>query len=416
MDREEIVAGLDIGTTKISAIIALVGAGEEPKIIGAGTSPSVGLRRGVVINIEKTVRSIEKAVSEAELMAGVKIGSVYAGIAGDHIRSINSRGVIAVSRGDGDGNEITRDDVDRVIEAAKAVAIPMDREILHVLPQEYIVDNQPGIKDPVGMAGVRLEAEVHIVTGAVTSAQNICESIRRAGIEVEDVVLEPLASSYSVLSQDEKDLGVGLLDVGGGTTDIALFFDGSIRHTAVIAFGGNNVTRDMAIGLRTPSEQAERIKIEHGCALGSLVEGDAMIQVPGVGGRALREVTRKELCAIIEPRMEEIFTLVLREIKRTDYVELMSTGMVLTGGGAMMDGTAELAERIFDLPVRLGVPQGVTGLTDEVTSPIHATGVGLVLYGAMHRSRGGGMIAGAKGDRLFYKILSRMKRWFQEFV
>jgi cell division protein FtsA len=369
-----------------------------------------------VSNIEKTVRSIEKAVTEAELMAGVKIGSVYAGIAGDHIRSINSRGVIAVSRGDGDGNEITRGDVDRVIEAAKAVAIPMDREILHVLPQEYIVDNQPGIRDPVGMAGVRLEAEVHIVTGAVTSAQNICESIRRAGIEVQDVVLEPLAASYSVLSQDEKDLGVGLLDVGGGTTDIALFFDGSIRHTAVIGFGGNNVTRDMAIGLRTPSEQAERIKIEHGCALGSLVEGDAMIRVPGVGGRALREVARKELCAIIEPRMEEIFTLALREIKRTDYAELMSTGMVLTGGGAMMDGTAELAERIFDLPVRLGVPKGVTGLTEEVTSPIHATGVGLVLYGAMNRSRGGGMIAGAMGDRLFYKILNRMKRWFREFV
>ncbi|MFH1009147.1 MAG: cell division protein FtsA [Candidatus Latescibacterota bacterium] len=416
MGREEIVAGLDIGTTKISAIIALVSEGQEPRIIGVGTSPSEGLRRGVVINIEKTVRSIEKAVSESELMAGVKIESVYAGIAGDHIRSINSRGVIAVSRGEREGNEITREDVDRVIEAAKAVAIPMDREILHVLPQEYVVDNQPGIKDPIGMAGVRLEAEVHIVTGAVTSAQNICESIRRAGIEVEDVVLEPLASSYSVLLQDEKDLGVGLLDVGGGTTDIALFCDGSIRHTAVIAFGGNNVTRDMAIGLRTPSEEAERIKIKYGCALGSLVEKGVAVQVPGVGGRVFREVTREELCAIIEPRMEEIFTMALREIKRTDYAELMSTGIVITGGGAMMAGTADLAERIFDLPVRLGVPQGVSGLTDKVSSPIHATGVGLVLYGAMHRSQGGGMIAGVRGDRLFYKILSRMKKWFREFV
>ena len=416
MAREEIVAGLDIGTTKISAIIASAGEEERPKIIGVGTTPSVGLRRGVVINLEKTVQSIQKAVGEAELMAGVKIGSVYVGIAGDHIRGINSRGVIAVSRGEGEGNEIAQDDVNRVIEAAKAVAIPMDREIIHVLSQEFIVDNQPGIKDPVGMAGVRLEAEVHIVTGAVTSAQNICESVRRAGIEVEDVVLEPLASSYSVLAQDEKELGVGLLDVGGGTTDIALFFEGSIRHTAVIGFGGSNVTRDMAIGLRTPLEEAEKIKIVHGCALGSLVEEDTMIRVPGVGGRAFREVPRQELCAIIEPRMEEIFTLALREIKRTDYAELMSTGIVLTGGGAIMEGTVELAERIFDLPVRRGLPKGVMGLTDKVASPIHATGVGLILYGAVHRSRGGSMIAGARGDRLFYRILSRMKRWFQEFV
>ncbi|MEW5726080.1 MAG: cell division protein FtsA, partial [Thermodesulfobacteriota bacterium] len=350
------IVGLDLGTTKIACIIAEVDR-DQLKIVGVGTcSSEEGLRRGVVVNLEKTARSIEKAVSEAELMAGVKINSVYAGIAGDHIRSINSRGVIAVSRG---GNEISQADVDRVIDAAQAVAIPMDREILHVIPQGFIVDDQKGIKDPIGMAGVRLEVEVHIVTGAVASAENIYKSIKRAGLKVDDLVLQPLASSYAVLTPDEKALGVALLDIGGGTTDIAMFFEDSIRHTAVIGLGGNNLTSDIAIGLRTPTEQAESIKKKYGCATLSQVKDDEMIGVFGVAGREEREVSRQVLAQIIEPRMEEIFSLASREIKRSDYGEMLGAGVVLTGGAAKLPGAASLAEQVFNQPARVGEPRGI---------------------------------------------------------
>jgi len=378
MGKENLLVGLDIGTTKIAVIISELQESGEPKIVGIGTSRSEGLKRGVVINLERTVESIAKAVEDAELMAGVKVNSVFAGIAGDHIRSINSRGVIAVSRS---GNEIHPSDVQRVISAARTVALPMDREIIHVLPQEYTVDDQSGIKDPVGMAGVRLEAEVHIVTGAVTSAQNIYRSVKKSGLEVCDLVLQSLASSYALLSPEEQELGVTLIDLGGGTTDIAIFHDGSIRHTAVIGAGGKNVTNDIAIGLRTSVEQAEEIKKSYGCALSGLVNSDEMIQVPEVRGGEPKEISRSVLAAIIEPRAEEIFSLVLQEMKKTNYSDLLGAGVVLTGGGSLLEGMVELAEQIFDMPVRKGIPQGFSGLVDVVSTPIHSTGVGLILYG-----------------------------------
>jgi cell division protein FtsA len=410
MGSDNVVVGLDIGTTKIGAVIAEVSDDGEPKVVGVGTSISEGLRRGVVVNLEKTVKSISKAVADAELMAGIEAHSVLAGIAGDHIRSINSRGVIAVS---GANREITKSDVGRVVDAAKAVAIPMDREIIHVLAQEYIVDDQPGIKDPVGMAGVRLEAEVHIVTGAVTSAQNIYKSIQRAGMGVKDLVLEPLASSYAVLSPEEKELGVMLLDVGGGTTDVAVFFEGSIRHTVVIGLGGNNVTGDIAIGLRTSISQAEKIKLEKGSALASMVKEEEMITVPGIGGRQDRQVPRSLLTSIIQPRMEEIFSLCLRELRRTDYADLLAAGVVITGGASVMPGVPELAEQVFDMPVKLGIPAGFGGLVDLAQKPMHATGVGLILFAMQDEQRNGlGRLTEAN---MFEKIFERMKRWFGEF-
>jgi len=371
--------GLDIGTTKISCIIADLSSSMELRVVGIGNAPSEGLRRGVVVDLEKTVNSIQKAVDEAQRMAGIPVKGVYAGIAGDHIRSINSRGVIAVSRKD---NEIAASDVDRVVEAAKAVAIPMDREIIHVIPQEFIVDDQDGIKDPVGMSGVRLEAEVHIITGAVTSAKNICRAIQRAGLKVADLVLEPLASSHAVLADDERDLGVVLLDIGGGTTDVAVFFEGSIRHTAIVPFGGSNVTNDIAIGLRTPIDKAEQIKIQHGCALASLVSAENRITVSGVGGRADRDMSRHVLASMIEPRMEEIFALANKEVKKNHFAELLGGGVVLTGGTSLMPGVVELAEQVLEMPVRLGVPQGLGGLSANVADPRFSTGVGLVLHAA----------------------------------
>ena len=411
MGNEKIVVGLDIGTTKIGAVIAEISDGEEePKVVGVGTSVSEGLRRGVVVNLEKTVQSISKAMAEAELMAGIEANSVLAGIAGDHIRSINSRGVIAVSGAD---REISKSDVNRVVDAAKAVAIPMDREIIHVLAQEFIVDDQPGIKDPVGMAGVRLEAEVHIVTGAVTSAQNIYKSIQKAGLGVKDLVLEPLASSYAVLSPEEKELGVMLLDIGGGTTDIAVFFEWSIRHTAVIGLGGNNVTGDIAIGLRTSHAQAEKIKMEKGCALASLVSEDEMITVPGIGGRQERQVPRSLLTSIIQPRMEELFSLALRELRRSDYADLLAAGVVVTGGASLMPGAVELAEQVFDMPVKLGVPGGFGGLKDLAQNPMHATGVGLVLFAMQDPEKSG--LKRLTEANMFEKILERMRRWYNEF-
>ncbi|MBI1795654.1 MAG: cell division protein FtsA [Candidatus Eisenbacteria bacterium] len=401
--------GLDIGTTKISCIIAEMQSGDAPKIVGIGNAPSEGLRRGVVVDLEKTVASIQRAVDEAERMAGVPVKAVNAGIAGDHIRSINSRGVIAVSRKD---NEIGPADVDRVIEAAKAIAIPMDREIIHVIPQEFIVDDQDGIHDPVGMSGVRLEAEVHIITGAVTSAKNICRAIQRAGLKVQDLVLEPLASSHAVLEPDERDLGVALLDIGGGTTDVAVFFEGTIRHTAIIPCGGANVTNDIAIGLRTPIDKAEAIKIQYGCALASLVSSSPALLVSGVGGRADREISRHVLSSMIEPRMEEIFALANKEVKKNHFAELLGGGVVLTGGTSLMQGVAELAEQVFEMPVRLGVPGGIGGLAANVADPRFATGVGLVLH-AVQGENGDGIPTQkrANGDR---RNPLDPRRWFED--
>lgn len=409
MANPEIITGLDIGTTKIGVIIAEVEEDSQPKIVGVGTAPSEGLRKGVVVNVEKTIRSIESALEKAEQMAGIKVNQVYVGIAGDHIRSYNGRGVVAVA---GPENEITEDDVRRAIDAAKAVVMPIDREIIHIIPQEFIVDDQGGIKDPLGMSGIRLETEVHIVTGAITSAQNICRSVERAGVDVVDLVLEPLASSYSVLTEDEKELGVVVMDMGGGTTDIAMFFEGCIRHTAVVALGGGNVTNDIALCLRTPIDQAEMIKVRHGCALHSLLENeDQTIEIPGVGGRPPRKVAQELLTDIIHPRMEELFRLTAGEIRKSEFANLMTAGVVITGGGALIKGAAELAEEIFDMPVKLGIPKGFSGLIDLAKSPIHATGVGLILYALNNRYELEGILnEGEVG--LFERIWERMKRWF----
>ncbi|MCD4691799.1 MAG: cell division protein FtsA [Calditrichales bacterium] len=377
MNSDEIVVGLDIGTTKIAAVVGRKDQYDKINIVGVGQYPSQGLRRGVVINIKKTVESIQKAVEQAELVSGHKVSKVYAGIAGDHIRSINSKGVIAVS---GKDKIITDDDVNRVVSAAKAIALPMDREILHVIPQEYIVDDQDGIKYPVGMAGVRLESEVHIVTAAAASAQNIVNCIMEAGYDVADIVLEPYASSIAVLEPDERDLGVCIIDIGGGTTDIAMFFDGSIRYTSVIGLGGQHVTSDLSQGLRTSMDQAEEIKKKYGVALQTLIESDELIKVPGVGGRASREISRSVLSAIIQPRMEEMFSLALREMEKSNVFDSMGAGVVLSGGASLLEGTVELAERVMGMPVKIGEPIVSGGLVETVKSPIFATGVGLVYY------------------------------------
>ena len=401
--------GLDIGTTKISCIIAEMNDAGGVSIVGIGNTPSEGLRRGVVVDLEKTVGSIQRAVDEAERMAGVPVKGVTAGIAGDHIRSINSRGVIAVSRRD---NEIGPADVERVVEAAKAIAIPMDREIIHVIPQEFIVDDQDGIRDPVGMSGVRLEAEIHIITGAVTSAKNICRAIQRAGLKVHDLVLEPLASSHAVLGGDERDLGVALLDIGGGTTDVAVFFEGTIRHTAIVPCWGANVTNDIAIGLRTPIDKAEAIKLQHGCALAALVSSSEGVNVSGVGGRADREISRHVLASMIEPRMEEILGLANREVKKNHFAELLGGGVVLTGGTSLMPGVVDLAEQVFEMPVRIGAPAGLGGLAASVADPRFSTGVGLVLHAA-HGQHGEGIPTQKRtnGDR---RNPLDPRRWFED--
>lgn len=409
-DKDKIVVGLDIGTTKICTIIGEIND-NEINIIGVGNSPSTGLNKGVVVNIESTVESIKKAVDDASRMAGVEVGTAYAGIAGGHIKGINSHGVIAVS---GSSKEVTQEDVDRVIDAAKAVAIPMDREVIHVIPQEFIVDHQDGIKDPVGMSGIRLEAKVHIVTAAVTSAQNIVKCVERAGYYVEDIVLQPLASSEAVLTEDEKELGVVLVDIGGGTTDIVIYSEGGIRHTAVLAIGGNFVTNDIAIGLRTPTADAEEIKKKYGCAMSSLI-GQEEIKVAGVGGRAERSIPRRTLAEVIQPRIEEIFELVCQEIKNSgfDNRNKIAAGVVVTGGTAIMAGISELAEKILSASVRIGVPKGISGLVDVVSSPIYATGVGLVLYGVKNMPTA--KEKRLTGENLFVKVFERMKEWFGEF-
>jgi cell division protein FtsA len=407
--RDNLVVGLDIGTTKICAIVgALTEDGID--IVGIGSSPSRGLRKGVVINIDSTVQAIRKAIEEAELMAGCEIKSVFAGIAGGHIKGINSQGVIAIKN-----REVVADDVKRVIEAAKAVAIPMDREVIHILPQEFIIDDQDGIREPLGMSGVRLEAKVHIVTGAAASAQNIVKSCNRAGLDVADIVLEQLASSEAVLSPEEKELGVALVDIGGGTTDVAIFVDGAIKHTSVLALGGNQITNDIAVGLRTPMAEAEKIKQKYGCCLASLVGKDETIEVPSVGGRKPRILSRQILSEILEPRVEEIFTLVNREIVKSGFEDVIASGVVITGGSTILEGMPELAEQVFNLPVRRGTPQNIGGLVDVVNSPVYATGVGLVVYGSRHIESTTHFPTTQGDDGMFLKVSRRMKEWFSEF-
>jgi cell division protein FtsA len=406
---QNVIVGLDVGTTKICAIVAEPGPLGGLDVVGVGTSPSRGLRKGVVVNIDSTVEAIRKAVAEAEQMAGVEVSSVYAGIAGGHIRGVNSRGVVAVS---GKGREVSPGDVERALEAARAINLPPDREIVHVLPQTFVVDDQDGVREPVGMSGVRLEVEVHVVTGAVTSVQNVVRSVNRAGLAVQDIVLEPLASAEAVLFPEEKELGAVLIDIGGGTTDVALFRDGAIWHTAILPLGGDHITNDIAVGLRTPGADAEDLKKRYGCALTSLVHEDETIEVPSIGGRKARQLSRQLLSEIVQPRVEEIFTLVARELTRSGFQDAATAGVVVTGGSSIMEGVAELAEQVFDQPVRRGVPETVGGLADVVQSPIYATGVGLALYGA----RGHGPAAPFDGndDHLLARIARRMSEWFGE--
>lgn len=397
------IVGLDIGTSKIVAIVAEITEDNELEIIGIGTHPSRGLKKGVVVNIESTVQSIQRAIEEAELMAGCQIHSVYAGIAGSHIRSMNSHGIVAIR-----DREVLEGDVERVIDAARAVAIPADQKVLHVLPQEFIIDQQEGIREPIGMSGVRMEAKVHLVTGAVSAAQNIVKCIERCGLQADDIILEQLASSYSVLTEDEKELGICLVDIGGGTTDIAVFTEGAIKHTAVIPIAGDQVTNDIAIAMRTPTQHAEEIKIKYACALRQLTNPDDVIEVPSVGERAPRRLSRQTLAEVVEPRYEELMSLILAELRRSGYENLIAAGIVLTGGSSKMEGVVELAEEVFHMPVRLGVPQYVTGLIDVVRNPIHATGVGLLLFGHLSQQSseqkkysGGGLAA----------VFGKVKNW-----
>ena len=402
---KKLIVGLDIGTSKVVAIVGEITDENEIEIIGIGSSRSRGLKKGVVVNIESTVHSIQRAVEEAELMAGCEIHSVYAGIAGSHIRSLNSHGIVAIR-----DNEVSVNDVDRVIDAARAVAIPADQKILHILPQEFIIDNQEGVKEPIGMSGVRLEAKVHMVTGAVSAAQNIIKCVRRCGLEVDDVILEQLASSYAVLTEDEKELGVCLVDVGGGTTDIAVFTEGAIHHTAVIPIAGDQVTNDIAIALRTPTQHAEDIKVQYACALAQLANPDETIEVPSVGDRQSRRLARQTLAEVVEPRYEELFTLIQAELRRSGFESLVAAGIVLTGGSSKMEGVVELAEEIFHMPVRIGSPQYVSGLSDVVKNPIYATGVGLLLFGMRQLQEG---LSHQRNIGGFNNLWERMKSWFQ---
>jgi cell division protein FtsA len=405
--QENIIVGLDVGTTKICAVVGEI-SDKKINIIGIGTHPSIGLRKGVVVNIESTVESIQKAVAEAELMAGCEISSVYAGIAGGHITGFNSRGIVAIK-----GQEVTKTDVERVIDAARAVAIPMDREVIHVLPQEYMIDDQGGIQNPVGMSGVRLEAKIHIVTGAVTSAHNIVKCANRSGLDVCDIVLEPLASGEAVLTDEEKDVGTALLDLGGGTSDLAIFFGKNIKHTFVLALGGNNLTNDISIGLRASLVEAEKIKKKYGTCIVRNISSDEAIEIPGMGGRKPRKLPRQILGEILEPRMEEIFALIKREILRAGMENVITSGVVLTGGSSLLDGATDIAESIFDLPTRLGKPRGISGLVDVVNNPMYATGVGLVLYGARVEPTKKFRI---RDTNIFNRVMTRMKRWFKDVM
>jgi cell division protein FtsA len=405
------IVGLDIGTSKVVAIVGSITEGGELEIVGIGSHPSRGMKKGVVVNIESTVQSIQRAVEEAELMAGCQIHSVYAGIAGSHIRSLNSHGIVAVR-----DREVYPLDLERVIDAAQAVAIPADQKVLHVLPQEYILDSQEGIKEPLGMSGVRLEAKVHLVTCAVNAAQNIEKCIRRCGLEVEDIILEQLASSYAVLTDDERELGVCLVDIGGGTTDIAIFTEGAIRHTGVIPIAGDQVTNDIAMALRTPTQFAEEIKIKYACALTQLARAEETIKVPSVGDRAPRDLSRQALAEVVEPRYDELFTLVQAELRRSGYEDMIAAGIVLTGGTSRMEGVVELAEEIFHTPVRIGVPQDVLGLNDIVRNPIYSTGVGLLHYGLKQHSTGGARVSAKQRKPREVNavgLLTRARQWLQ---
>lgn len=402
----KMIVGLDIGTSKVVAIVGAITPEGQLEIVGIGSHRSTGLKKGVVVNIESTVLSIQRAIEEAELMAGCQIHSVYAGIAGSHIRSLNSHGIVAIR-----DREVFAQDLERVIDAAQAVAIPADQKILHILPQEFLIDEQDGVKEPLGMSGVRLEAKVHLVTCAVNAAQNIEKCIRRCGLEVEDIILEQLASSYSVLTDDEKELGVCVVDIGGGTTDIAIFKEGAIRHTGVIPIAGDQVTNDIAMALRTPTPNAEEIKIKYACALAKLTSPDETIKVPSVGDRQPRDLSRQALAEVVEPRYDELFTLVQAELRRSGYEDLLAAGIVLTGGTSKMEGVIELAEEIFHMPVRLGAPQNIRGLSDIVNNPIYSAGVGLLIYAMKQQHNAGRSMSVAKESH--GSLLSKIKKIFQ---
>ena len=403
-DPKNLVVGLDIGTSKIVCIVAEIDDDDELEIIGMGTSPSRGLRRGVVVNIEATVNAIQRALEEAELMADCKIREVYTGIAGSHIKSFNSHGMFAIK-----DKEISQMDVDRVVETARAVNIPTDQQVLHTIPQEFIVDGQEDVRDPLGMSAVRLEVKVHIVTGAVSAAQNIIKCVRRCGLEVDDLVLQPLASAMAVLTEDEKELGVCLVDIGGGTTDIAVFTNGAIRHTAVIPVAGDQVNNDISVALRTPPKEAEDIKVRYGCALRQLADARDMIEVPGIGDRPPRTLSRQTLAEFIEPRMEELYSLVQAELRRSGFEELLSSGIVITGGSAAMQGMVELGEEVFHMPVRMGWPRYEGGLAEVMHNPRYATCMGLLLAGLEARGRNAPKLSGNNLKDIF----ERMKSWFK---
>ena len=406
----ELIVGLDVGTTKICAVVGEPRPGGGLDIVGVGNAPSRGLRRGIVVNIDSTVEAIKQAVAEAEQMAGVEVAGVYAGVAGGHVRSLNSRGVVAIS---GREREVSTLDVERAIDAARAINVPQDREIIHVLPQTFMVDDADGVREPVGMSGVRLEVECHIVTAAVTSVQNVVRSVNRAGLAVQDVVLEPIASAEAVLFPDEKELGVVLIDIGGGTTDMALFRDGAVWHTAVLPLGGDHITNDVAVGLRTPMADAEALKKRYGCALTSMVPAEETVDVPSVGGRKPRELSRQVLSEIIQPRVEEIFTLVAQGLAKAGFQDAATAGVVVTGGSSIMEGVPELAEAVFDMPVRRGVPAEVGGLAEVVRSPIYATGVGLALYGARRQTTGVTPLDSNDGA-ILTRLGRRLAGWFGE--
>jgi len=403
-ENKNLIVALDIGTSKVACLVAETGADGSLEILGMGSHESKGLKKGVVVNIEATVAAIQRALEEAELMADCKITSAYVGIAGSHIRSFNSTGMVAVK-----DREVDVMDVDRAIETARAVNIPTDQQILHVLRQEFIIDGQEDVREPIGMSGVRLEVKVHIVTGAVSAAQNIIKCVRRCGIEVKDLILQPLASSRAVLSEDEKDLGVCLLDIGGGTTDIAVFTHGAIRHTAVVPIAGDQITNDIAMALRTPTADAEAIKIRHGVALRQLADANQMLEVPGIGDRGARSLSRQTLAEVIEPRVEELYSLVQQVLRESGFEELLSSGVVLTGGSAVMQGMVELGEELFHMPVRIGVPRYAGGLADVVRAPRYATAVGLLLEGVSQMNHG--KLARHSGS--MKAVLGRMREWFQ---
>jgi cell division protein FtsA len=409
MAKKERIVGVDLGTTKVAAIIAEV-EDDDLKVVGVGSTTSYGLKRGVIINLEKAVESIQKAVDEACRMAGFKVDSCYAGISGSHIESINAHAMIATSRA---GGVIQKRDIERVIEQAQAIALPLDREIIHAIPIEYIVDNERGIKDPIGMSGVKLEAEVHIVTAAITSAQNIYTALERAGLKVKDLVLQPLASSYSVLQPDEIDLGVCLLDIGGGTTDLAIFYDGAIRHTEVIPLGGEYVTNDITIGIRTPYKQAEMIKKKYATLSLTAEEKKEEIKVPGIGGREDRYITKDQLYSIVSPRIEEILMITHKAIKKSGFADVLAAGCVITGGTARLSGLAAIAEEVFNLPVKIGIPKKIGGLTDIILDPIYATGVGLVLYG--YEKKNQTLIKRSQGSGVFEALKKRFESWYSKY-